>query len=275
MSYKTLLVHVGSDEQAADRLAAAFDIGARFGSTVIGVGAIAWDPFVDPTLGYVDGETIQILRDDVDIDIAAAQKTFAAAAKTYPHPVEWRPVMDYPAKTMNRLSCGADLIVAGRPPRRFDDRRLAPPTDLIMGSGLPVLLLPNGGKALEGRNVLVGWKNTRETRRAIADALPMLRVAERVYVVEVAENDAVGAGAAAELNDVVERLNRHGIFAEASLSPQVRATVAEDLADVADSRRCGMLVLGAYGHSRLREWAFGGVTSDLLAAGGRPILFSR
>ncbi|HTI66304.1 MAG TPA: universal stress protein [Caulobacteraceae bacterium] len=275
MSYKTILVHAGVDSDADSRLQAAFALGERFGATIVGVGAFAWDPYVDPTLGYADGETIMALRGLVDSDIAAAEAKFKRAAKDYKHPIVWRGLVDYPAKAMNALACGADLIIASRVPAKTDDRRFASPTDLIMGSGLPVLLFPAGHSQIRGGKVLVGWKNTRETRRAVSDALPLLQAADHVHLVQVAEHDAVGGQAQAGLDDLVERLARHQVFAEASIAPQIGESVVDDLMDVARSRECGLVVLGAYGHSRLREWALGGVTAYLLDAGDRPILFSR
>jgi nucleotide-binding universal stress UspA family protein len=275
MTYKTILVHVGVDADVENRLHAAFVLGERYGATVFGVGAFAWDPFVDPALGYADGETIMALREAVDADVAAAQKTFDAAARSYRHPVIWRSVLDYPARAMNALACAADLIVASRPAKHLDARNFPPPSDLIMGAGAPVLLLPPGGRDVRSANVLVGWKNTRETRRAVTDAMPLLQEADHAHLVQVAEQDAVGADARADLDDVVERLNRHGVFAEASTAPQLGSSVLEDLTRIAQSRDCGVMVLGAYGHSRLREWAFGGVTADLLETSAIPILFSR
>lgn len=275
MTYRTIMVHVGVDSQTPNRLQAALALGERFAASIVGVGALTWDTYIDPVLGYTDGETVRLLRDQTESDIAAAEAAFSAATEGYAHPVAWRSMVDYPAYAMNRLAGGADLIVASRAPRGADHRRFASPTDLIMGSGLPVILVPPGQKAFAADKVLIGWKNTRESRRAVSDALPMLKAAERVYLVQVAEKDALGGTAQPELDDVVERLTRHGVFAEASTAPRIGASVMEDLMTVADSRDCGLVVLGAYGHTRLREWAFGGVTADGLAAGSRPILFSR
>lgn len=275
MSYKTILVHVGVDADVENRLHAAFQLGERFGATVFGVGAIAWDPYVDPALAYADGETIVALREAVDADIRTAEKTFKTAAAGYRHPVVWRAVLDYPDRTMHALACAADLIVASRPAKHQDPRSFPRPSDLIMGAGAPVLLLPPGGREVRSSSVLVGWKNTRETRRALTDALPLLQDADHVHLVQVAERGAVDGVARADLDDVVERLNRHGVFTEASTAPQLGTSVLDDLTHIAHSRDCGLMVLGAYGHSRLREWAFGGVTADLLEASAIPVLFSR
>lgn len=273
MTYKTIMVHAGVDPAAEARLRAAVALGRRYESTILGVGAIAWDPYVDPALGYADGETIQALRDDVELDIKTAETAFRAACNGYPHPVEWRPAIDYPARTMNAMASGADLIVASRPQKHFDDRRFAAPVDLVMGSGLPVLLLAPEQDVIAHGEVVIGWKNTRETRRAVSDALPMLKSAAWVHVAHICEDTSVDS-MQGELDDVVARLKRHGVRAGAEASRRRRDTVAEDLAELFSLRMADVLVLGAYGHSRLREWAFGGVTRDLLAVSQKPILFS-
>lgn len=275
MGYKTILVHLGDDAEDVHRLRTAFGLGAQFGATVMGVGALAWDPYLDPTMSYADGETVVRLKREVEEEIQLAQAVFEVEAKGYPHPVVWRGAVDYPAPAINELACGADLIVAGRAPKRTDIRHFPPPADLVMGSGLPVYLVPRGGVAAPPTAVLVAWKNTRETRRAVADAMPLLQAAAKVYVVAVGEPEAREANTRADLDAVVERLNRHGVFAEASIVPQIRSDLADDLMDVAESRGCDLTVLGAYGHSRLREWAFGGVTQELLADCAKPLFFSR
>jgi nucleotide-binding universal stress UspA family protein len=275
MTYKTIMVHVGSDARASDRLDAALALGRQFESTIVGVGASTWDTYVDPVLGVGGGETIVILREQVEAEIASAETAFKAGTKDYPHPVVWKAALDYPAMTMNRLAGGVDLIVASRKPAGADPRNFPSPTDLVMGSGAPVMLAPSSGFAMDGSRVLIGWKNTRETRRAVTDSLPLLRAAERVYVVQVAERLAEPASVDAELEDVIERLARHGVFAEASVTPQLGGSPVDDLMDVVASRKCGMAVFGAYGHSRLQEWVFGGVTADLLADSPIPVLLSR
>jgi nucleotide-binding universal stress UspA family protein len=274
MTFKTIMVHAGVDPAAPARIRAALALGRRYQAAVLGVGAIAWDPYIDPTLGYADGETLQALRDDVALDMVAAETGFRTLCADYPHPVIWRPVDGYPGRAMSALARCADVIVATHPQKNFDSRRFPPPVDLVMESGLPVILLAPGQETVELREVVVGWKNTRETRRAVSDALPLLKLADRVHVVQVCENDAVDA-ALPEMEDVVARLLRHGVRAAFSTSPQMRGSVAEDVMDLADSRMADLVVLGAYGHSRLREWSFGGVTSDLLAGCHKTLLFSR
>ena len=142
---------------------------------------------------------------------------------------------------------------------------------MVMQVGRPVLLVsPAPQFALE--NVLVAWKDTREARRAVADALPLLKQARRVSLVEVAASSEMAA-ARLRLDDVASWLKRHGITAgrEARLSS---GADPEALQSVADDLQADLVVAGAYGHSRVREWALGGVTRTLLRHPGRSALVS-
>lgn len=265
MSFKTILVHVGSGPGGADPLKAALSLGWPIGATVVGIGAVAWDPYVDPTLGYVNAHTVRLLRNDVDTDIAAAEKIFHAACQRYPHPAIWRSTVEYPTEAIIGNARCADLIVTGHRPKDADLRRYVDPTDVAMRSGLPVLLTPAGQETVGSETVVVGWKNTRETRRAITNALPLLKAAKRVVVVQVCKDENEVCEAEAALEDVVQRLERHGVIAEWQTFPQMGVEPDQDLQDVAKSWAADIVVLGAYGHSRLREWALGGVTRDVLA----------
>ena len=181
--------------------------------------------------------------------------------------------MAYPGRALLDHARYADLIVAAHLPAGADERRYADPTDLVMESGLPVLLVPPGQNSIQPGTVVIGWKDGRETRRAISAAMPMLEAADRVVVVQICE-DGAEAPAEAELEDVVGRLERHGVVAQWQSFPKMGVEADEDLLQVAESWAADLLVLGAYGHSRLREWAFGGVTRGLMAQSAKPILFS-
>ena len=122
-----------------------------------------------------------------------------------------------------------------------------------------MLVVPPHVTKLEASRVVVAWKNTREARRAVRDALPLLKRADEVFVTTVDEDDE-GQGA----DDVVDLLERHGVKAATNhvLLPE-RPAVAE-LLDVVRGTDAGLIVAGAYGYSRFRERIFGGATRDLL-----------
>jgi nucleotide-binding universal stress UspA family protein len=172
---------------------------------------------------------------------------------------------------LNQQSRAADLIVVGRP---ADDEDVSPGMavdlgDVLMGSGRPVLVVPPGVEHLKARRIVLGWKNTLQTRRAISDALPLLRRAETVQVVRIADGEA-----RSEIEDVAAYLTLHDVNATAQVVTSSGWTVAHDLRTAASAFDADLIVTGAYGYSRLREWFFGGVTRDLLSKGAVACLMS-
>jgi nucleotide-binding universal stress UspA family protein len=128
---------------------------------------------------------------------------------------------------------------------------------------MPVLVVPPEGGVLRARSVIVAWKDTREARRALHDAMPFLKAAEKVLVVAVCE--AEEAKAALEgVREVVAGLSRHGVKADPTVVQAPADLAAARLQDEAREARADLIVAGAYGHSRLGEWIFGGVTRYLL-----------
>ena len=119
---------------------------------------------------------------------------------------------------------------------------------------------------------MIGWNDTRESRRAVVDALPQFKRAVHVAVVEIAADEDL-ARARAHVADVVGWLGRHDVVAEAVAS-LATGDDASQLYDVAREHGADVIVAGAYGHSRLREWALGGVTRDLLMRTDRCTLLA-
>lgn len=165
----------------------------------------------------------------------------------------------------------ADLIVVGQG-YADDERYNTVAEELLMGSGRPVLLVPSYGKfPTIGERVLIAWNRTREAARAVHDALPLLTQAKAVRIMEVnPDRDASHLAGA----DLALHLARHGVKAEAG------STSAEDIrtGDVLLSRAADLgadlLIMGAYGHSRFREYAFSGTTLHVLRHMTIPTLMS-
>ncbi len=162
-----------------------------------------------------------------------------------------------------------DLTIAARP--RHGDRL---PRDLleflVTGSGRPLLVLPDDLPLPPPETVMVCWNDTPECARAIAAALPFLKAAKRVVVVTVQETLHAGSG----FSDVLRQLAWHGIAPEAiSLSDKPDA-VAGIISATAARIDADLVVMGAYGHTRTREFLFGGVTQAALSASPRGILLA-
>jgi nucleotide-binding universal stress UspA family protein len=115
---------------------------------------------------------------------------------------------------------------------------------------------------LRAERVVIGWKDTREARRALQDSLPLLHEAKSVLVSEVCDGGTETA-TRKHLDDVVRYLARHRIAASA-ITTLAKGSIANELIGISQAENADLIVAGAYGHARLGEWVFGGVTRDLL-----------
>ena len=142
---------------------------------------------------------------------------------------------------------------------------LADPGVILLRAGRPVLVAPDTVAPLQLRRVVVAWKDTRECRRAVRDALPFLQRAKEVLLVGIGEGEAE-SNAKKTLSDVAEYLLRHRVAAVHDVWRQARGPVAGKLLRLVQDEKADLIVAGGYGHSRLGEWLFGGVTHELLAS---------
>jgi nucleotide-binding universal stress UspA family protein len=147
------------------------------------------------------------------------------------------------------------------------------PSDLVMQVGRPLLVVPETCNRLDLRSVLIAWKDTAEARRAVSDALPLLREAAEVTIVEIVEDEAERAPALLRVEDVAAWFSRHGVRAVWQV-PEQCGDAATQLERVASDVGAGVVIAGAYGHSRLSEWILGGVTRRLINPANRCSLLS-
>jgi nucleotide-binding universal stress UspA family protein len=127
----------------------------------------------------------------------------------------------------------------------------------------PVLVVPDGVTSNAGQRVVVAWKDTREARHAVQSALPYLKIASHIALVEIAE-EVLETAVHHQLDDVANYLLRHGIKVDVKAALHPEGSVSDQLRSAAKSERADLIVAGAYGHTRLGEWVFGGVTRGLL-----------
>ena len=266
--YASLLVHVETESTASDaRLSLAVDLARRFGAALIGVAAEAPQPPAVDVYGGVAlvADIYEEEERQIRSDLDAARERFEALTKATELDLEWRSAIGTPAQTLAREARSADLILVGRDLSRLRTGvyRSADPGDLLMEAGRPLLVVPPGARGLLAERIVVAWKDAREARRAVWDALPFLTRAASVHVVEVAGDDDLKA-AASRVGEVAAYLKRHGVHAEAEARTRREASDADELILVAEQNDADLIVAGAYGHARFREWIFGGVTADLL-----------
>jgi nucleotide-binding universal stress UspA family protein len=267
MTFSSVMTHVQPEREAAPRLACAVDLARRFGARLIGVGAEMIPPLAfDAGYYAADAEWVLAMRKSVEDQLDAAKHVFAQETADFPAgDAVWLSGIETPGPALANASRAADLIVLGGVPRRHDSPyRDTSPAEVAMQAGRPVLAAPAAAPRLAGRKVVVAWKDTREARRALSDALPFLEAAEGVLVLEVADKDGMD-DARIRTDDVVEALRRRGAKAEAKVALHAHAAASQHILEEASAFGADLVVLGCYGHSRFGEWVFGGVTRDLMA----------
>jgi nucleotide-binding universal stress UspA family protein len=270
MPYKSLLVHADAGPGCNRRVYTALTIADWFEAAVTGLGAEAFDPLLFAGGAELDGAAAAMGLWQVSEDIQAAEAHFRRLAAGR-REIAWIGREDCPDTMLALHARGADLIVASRPEHGESAAFAARPADLVMRAGAPVLFTADGEAELRAERIVVAWKDAREARRAVSDALPLLARARKTTVVAVdGDEPDVGRG----LAEVAARLARHGVAVETEVARKTRASIAETLEAVADRHGADLIVAGAYGHSRVREWALGGVTEDLIAASSKFVLLS-
>ncbi|QOZ56355.1 universal stress protein [Bradyrhizobium sp. CCBAU 53338] len=275
MTYATVMVSLALDQPNDARLQVAGELAERFEATIVGIAAAQ---FASP-LYFTDGVEAQRLIDQEETSVkrrlADLEAEFRAATKTRGGRAEWRSALDFPGRFVLAQSRCADILVSGGESPAFSDAfSLVSPKDLVMQAGRPLLVVPDRINWLDLRSVLVAWKDTPEARRAVADALPMLRKARDVVVVEIPEEGDDRSAAMAQVSDVAAWLARHGITATARVPEAGSEAAAVQLERIAGDVGAGLIVAGAYGHSRFRELILGGVTQHLVTQTARCVLLS-
>ncbi len=273
MTYRTVMVSLAVDQDNTRLLAVAAEVAKHFAADVIGVAA-ADD---SPPLYYASGaeaEKLEALSSDaLQSKVDALQHEFRSALQGHGAALHWRAAQDIPARYVAIQARAADLVITGGGGTISDPCTVPDPADLVMQLGRPLLVVPAQSGRIDFGHVLIAWKDNPEARRAVTAALPLLKRATQVKVVGIVEDDISRAQAQAGVADVVAWLGRHEVAAT-GLVPDEAGNVALQLDRLATASEAGVIVAGAYGHSRFREWILGGVTQYLVTQTGRCALLS-
>ena len=262
MSFATLMVHVDLFDTSDARVRLAIDLSDRFNSVLIGIAACA--PVPPPVEnGFAEGQLVADQVRDIASRLERRGEQFRAVAGAHRSRIEWRSEIDFPVKVVAQEARAADLVIVGRDRVAGGPYQSLDPGSAILQMGRPVLVVPPGIESLPAERVVIGWKDTREARRALRDSLPVLREAKRVTIVEVCD-EGMEEQARRSMDDVADYLTRHRIGVAARILAHTKGPAADELIRVGGEERADLIVAGAYGHSRLGEWIFGGVTRDLL-----------
>lgn len=298
MAYKTILVHVDEAPHSTARILLAGELALQEGAHVVGVATTGISRFLyqnetvdehDPNLA----RHLDILRERAGRALAEfAPRLQAVGVQS----LEQRILDDEASAGLSLMARHADLVIVGQ----LDPRQRGPdvPAEVLAASGKPVLVVPlsarpsptiavtrdgiasSGGPA-PARHILAAWNASREAGRALQDALPLLRRADSVTVAIFDAEARPGVFGEPPGADILAWLERHGVQASLVLGQGERqgllkrgADVGSQLLALAAERDCDLLVMGAYGHSRLRETLLGGVTRSVLDAMTLPLLMS-
>ncbi len=277
MSYKTILVQLGNKRRADAILEPAVDLASRFNAHLIGLYVQATVPVPALPLPFASSVLEKLAAQELAAS-SAVEEVFSRATAGAALTPEWRPLKLAKADVTSLVvghARSADLVVAGQTDPDWD---MSPvfdfPERLALECGRPVLVVPHVGRHPRiGRNVAVAWKPTREAARAAFDALPLLKRAETVHILEMGEDDLSPGTLRADLS-IATALGRHGIkpivHSSSASGLDIGSALLSRLADLG----ADLLVMGAYGRSRMRELVFGGATREIARHMTVPTLFS-
>jgi nucleotide-binding universal stress UspA family protein len=259
MTYKDLLVMVDDGFGATERIRFAVELAERFDAHLAGL--------------YVAPAT----RPDLPQVARRARELFEGIAAQRRISMEWRAAHGFPVDVAPVQARYVDLAILGQldPKNAQASVDCPPPEDIALSTGRPVLVMPHVGQySAAGKRALVAWNASREATRAINDALPLLAAASSVTVLAV--DPVVGREEHGEVPgaDIGLYLARHGIKAHVEEAVSGEVGIGDVLLSRAADLGADLLVMGAYGHSRIRELMLGGVTRAILKSMTLPVLMS-
>ena len=276
MSYRHILLHLDAGAACTLRINATLDLASRIDAHVTGLATVSVAPLYYYPENAMAGQIVAEWQSQLEQQARTVTARFEAAARAHGYTgVETR-IDNYNelgALTLNARY--ADLVVIGQTDPAARDVSRITAAGVVLACPRPVLVIPyTGAPAGFGRHALIAWNGSREACRAVADALPLLKRAERVTVMAVDPEINDQAHGPTPGADLAKFLARHGINTEAHPDyGEVDDTGAELLSRAADLQ-ADLLVMGAYGHTRAHEWVFGGVTRTILNSMTIPVLMS-
>ncbi len=272
-SLPTILVHVDTTKRSKRALDAALKLADQHDAHLIGLGVRQPVAMPNYAAAEIPSEVWAAMENEQENLVSQARTIFEDAVSLSGRQArsEWHVEHRDIAAAISARGKSADLIVLGQE----EPNDIAPyesvPDHVVLSAGRPVLVIPYIGEIdTIGERVLIAWNNSREAARALGDSLPLLSKASDVDIVSVEDHDSsVPPG-----SDAARYLSGYGVKAKISnVKPGSISTDNILLNHVAD-RACDLIVMGAYGHSRIREMVLGGVTRHMLRHMTAPVLLS-
>lgn len=277
MGYKTILVHCDASRSVDGRLAVAAEVAQKFEARLVGLHAR--EPF--EAVSYVDGgmafaplmEAYEAGRDAAE---QTARAAYDKAIKGRTVASEWRVTEAFSDDALAVNARYADLLVVGQAdPEDATSSRNDLPEAMAFATGRPILVVPRiGALSPVGKTAMICWNASRESARAAADALPFLRAAEKAIVLAVDPEVSADGHGQEPGADVALWLARHGVNVTVQRDVAADGKVGEIILSRAADCGADLIVMGIYGHSRLREFILGGASRTLLESMTVPVLMS-
>ena len=271
MTLAAIIVSVDFDQGTEARIGLAAALAVRFNSLLIGVAGWPLQKH------HRDAISEASLPGPGSSELASKElghlgEKFHKIAGAITDRLEWRSSMNFPRDVLATEARAADLVVIGQSLLPGDISHTYDPGTIILAAGRPVLTVPEAIGRFEPSRILIAWKDTREARRAVRDALPFLKQAKDVAIAVVNPSDREGADA--QIADVAQYLARHQVSVGRQIASVGGEREGDILLELAQQHDVDLIVAGAYGRTRLGEWIFGGVTRHLLLTSDVPCLFS-
>lgn len=275
MSYKTILVHIDPGKHCAKRLEVAIKLAKEYDACLVGLHAFF--PYTPPgyIMAHMGAEIIVAQKKAATESMQRTEKTFRHQTKSSGlERTEWLTAYDDPVYAMSSHARYADLVVISQGDSSDDSGvDINFPERLILAAERPVLVLPNTGDfASVGKRIMIAWNASQEATRAITNAIPFFRLADKVYVTTV--NPKSSSSDTIPCADIVRYLTNHGVKLEVKEHHDVNIDIGNELLSRASDLSADLLVMGCYGHSRAREWILGGATRTILESMTVPVLMS-
>jgi nucleotide-binding universal stress UspA family protein len=278
MSYSTIFVYLSNEEQTPRLMNVAKRLAVSNGAHLVGLHVT---PGVEiyPGITYpVDPRIFTDLANSYEKTAEDCKAAFLAETDGEDFVAEWRraeagnrPV----AEVATENARFADLVICSQPDPDRDDYATIVVEQLILESGRPVLIVPTSANIKSiGDTPVLAWNGSKESCRAAFDALPLLKGAKLVTLLEVAKRGGDGREEEMAAGDMCATLDRHGVKCEVNRTVAADIGVGDELLSRLADKGADLLVMGGYGHSRMREFVLGGATRHILHHMTVPVLMS-
>lgn len=282
MTYKTILLHVDKSNRNHLHFQVAIDLAKKFGAHLIGNAftGVSHYLFEGENAGTGDPNIVLYLAQLQERARQAIAEFNTATAKVDGVQVESSITNDDALSGLSLRARYSDLVIIGQTNLNAPSPAVPPdfPESLILQAGRPILVLPHSGDLGSiGNQICVAWDGSRESARAIHDALPLLKQATHVHLLVINPDQASKGGdqthGAEPGADMALHLARHGLKLQLS-TRTTKLKVGDAILQAAQEFACDLIVMGGYGHTRFREMILGGATRTILEKTTVPVLMS-